>query len=232
MQSSGTRRVQRVHLPQPLVARLGSAQVAVIDISILGARIEHHSPLIAGAESRLVFTWEGEEIAIACRIARSHIERLNSDGEGLTVYHSGLEFDVMNPDTKSKLKDLVGLYISRALEEQKLNARGAIPDHDADKMPIFRFGGQLSADERNVAGSARLPIARVVKQTGYVCYQLERDRWRRKRTFAPDQPPQGFTVSAAEDPAQAALLCEAYLKADRDGRKMIQLFAQLSIIES
>ena len=50
-----TRRVQRIHLPQPLIARLGASQVTVIDIAILGARVEHHTPLTAGAFSRLAF---------------------------------------------------------------------------------------------------------------------------------------------------------------------------------
>ena len=37
--------------------------------------------------------------------------------------------------------------------------------------------------------------------------------------------------SADEDQAQIQMLCDAYEKSDRDGRKMIQLFAQLSIVE-
>ena len=38
-------------------------------------------------------------------------------------------------------------------------------------------------------------------------------------------------MSADEDQAQIQMLCDAYEKSDSDGRKMIQLFAQLSIIE-
>jgi hypothetical protein len=55
--------------------------------------------------------------------------------------------------------------------------------------------------------------------------------WRKKRTHDPGQPSEGFTISALEDHTQADLLCEAYQKSDRDGRKMIQLFAQLSIMD-
>jgi len=55
--------------------------------------------------------------------------------------------------------------------------------------------------------------------------------WRKKRTHDPGQPSEGFTISALEDAEQAQLLCDAYARSDRDGRKMIQLFAQLSIME-
>jgi hypothetical protein len=42
---------------------------------------------------------------------------------------------------------------------------------------------------------------------------------------------EGFTISANEDHAQVELLCEAYRRTDRDGRRLIQLCAQLSVME-
>jgi hypothetical protein len=129
---------------------------------------------------------------------------------------------------------MIGRFISRALEEQKLNARGVMPEHDVSKMPIFRYGGQLTANPTDVAeavGSVALPTSRIAKESGYICYHLENNTWRKKRTQDPGQPAEGFTISATEDHGQADLLCEAYLKSDKEGRRMIQLFAQLSIVE-
>lgn len=205
----------------------------LVDISVLGARVELHVPLSAGAFTRLTFTWEQEEIAIECRIVRSRLERFSAGTDAITVYHAGLEFETMSADTKSRLKDMIGRYISRALDEQKLNARGMMPYHDADRMPIFRFGGQLSVDakDKEIAASAMLPIARVMKESGYICYALENNRWRRKRTHDPNQPDEGFTISAMEEHTQAELLCDAYVRSDNDGRRMIQLLAQLSIVD-
>ena len=234
MQANRTRRVQRIHLAQPLVARLGVTPVVLVDISTLGARVEHSTPLQAGALARLAFTWEEMAMAVECRIVRSRLERFSVGSDGLTVYHSGLEFEEMTPEVKGKLKNMIAQFIARALEEQKLNARGVLPAHDLNKMPIFRFGGQLTANPTDVAeaiGSAQLPMARISKESGYVCYHLEGQTWRKKRTHDPGQPVEGFTISATEDNEQATLLCDAYLNSDRDGRKMIQLFAQLSIME-
>jgi hypothetical protein len=124
MQFPRTRRVQRVHLAQPLLARLGATQVVLVDLSILGARVEHHVPLIAGATSQIAFMWEGEEIATQCRIVRSRLERFSVGDAGLAVYHSGLEFQHVALDTKSRLKSLIGRFISHAAEEQRHNGRG------------------------------------------------------------------------------------------------------------
>jgi len=233
-QSPRTRRVQRIHLATPVIARLGTVQVVLVDLSLLGARIEHHIPLVAGAKSRLAFTWEHDEIWTDCRIVRSRLERFSVGADGLTVYHSGLEFEDTTVEMKAKLKMMIALFISRALEEQKMNARGEIPQHDVSKMPIFRYGGQLTANMKDVVqevGETALPTSRIAKDTGYICYHLENNAWRKKRTHDPGQPVEGFTISATEDRAQADLLCEAYLRSDDEGRKMIQLFAQLSIVE-
>jgi hypothetical protein len=234
MQLPRTRRVQRVHLPQPLIAKLGAAQVVLVDLSILGARIEHHSPLSAGTHSHLSFEWEGDRITAECRIVRSRLERFSTGSDGLTVYHAGLEFENMAAEMRGKLKRIIAVFITRALEEQKLNARGVMPQHDVAKMPIFRRGGMLTSNSKDVkesVGSLALPAMRVAKESGYVCYQLDHNIWRRKRTHDPGQPLEGFTISALEDSEQAELLCDAYERSDGDGRRMIQLFAQLSIME-
>ncbi len=233
MESSRTRRVQRIHLATPIMARLGTTQVVLVDVSLLGARVEHHIPLAAGARAKLAFTWDDEEVSTECRIVRSRLERFSVGADGLTVYHSGLEFEDTTPAMKVKLKRMISLFISRALEEQKMNARGEIPRHDVSKMPIFRHG-QLTANSKDVAavlGETALPTSRIAKDTGYICYHLENNSWRKKRTHDPGQPVEGFTIAATEDRAQADLLCEAYQRSDAEGRKMIQLFAQLSIME-
>jgi PilZ domain len=228
-----TRRVQRVHLAQPLLARLGSAQVLLVDISVLGARVEHHVPLPAGSYATFSFLWDDDQIATHCRIVRSRLERFSAGADGLTVYHSGLEFENMPAETRARLKAMIGRFIGSALEEQKLNARGVLPEHDVDRMPIFRFGGQLTsnAKDKETVAPAFLPVSRVAKETGYICYALEHNQWRRKRTHDPGQPLEGFTIAASEEQTQAQLLCDAYAAADRDGRRLIQLCAQLSIVD-
>lgn len=232
---SRSRRVQRIHLALPVNARFGAHQVVLVDVSVLGARIEHNAPLgtATGASAMLAFRWEEEDINVECRVVRSRLERFSVGADGLTVYHSGLEFIDPTFETRSALKRIIGGFIARALYEQKLNARGVVPA-SVEKMPIFRYGEltQNRADVAEAIGSSELPTARMAKQTGYICFHFEKNRtWKKKRTHDPGQPAEGFTVSADEDQAQIQMLCDAYERSDNDGRKMIQLFAQLSIME-
>lgn len=233
MEFPRTRRVQRVHLAHPIAARFGTAEVVIVDLSVLGARIEHRVPLPAGRRATLAFQWEEQPVAIDVRVVRSRLERFSTGADGMTIYHSGVEIESASPQARTQLKTMIGTFIAEALEEQKLNARGALPQHHVDKMPIFRFGGQLTANarDRELSGSPAYVAKRIAKETGYVCYQLENNHWRRKRTHDPGQPADGFTISADEDHTQAELLCEAYLRSDAEGRRMIQLCAQMSIVE-
>ena len=87
-----TRRVQRIHFPLPLTGRLGTVDVAIGDLSVLGARVEHRVPLAAGGHARIVFDWDEDKIEADCRIVRSRIER--------GVHRSGIEFDNLAPRTR------------------------------------------------------------------------------------------------------------------------------------
>src|SRR6185295_6678410 len=138
--------------------------------------IEHHTPLSAGNRARLTFSWEDHEITTECRIARSRLERFSVGADGLTIYHSGLEFENVGPESKQAMKEMIETFITRALEEQKLNARGVMPQHEVNKMPIFRRGGLLTANSKDIAeaaGGSVLPSSRMMKESGYVCYQLD-----------------------------------------------------------
>ena len=190
-----TRRVQRIHFPQPLTGRLGMIEVAVADLSVLGARVEHAAPLAAGGHARIAFAWDGHRIEAECRIVRSRMEK--------GVHRSGIEFDNLPVQVRETIRRLIALHLRQAFDAQRRAAQDLIlPPLDS--------------------------IASI--DNGYVCLIFESNSWLRKRTHDPGQPHEGFTVSADETDAQIELLREAYERSDPDGRKLIQLFAQLSIV--
>jgi len=192
-----TRRVQRIHFPQPLTGRLGATEVRLVDLSVLGARVEHALPLSSGGHSRLVFEWNGEKIAADCRIVRSRLEKGG--------HRSGIEFVDLPSKLREIIRRLIEMHLRRAFDEQRRAARDLIlPPLDA------------------IAGI----------DNGYVCLTLDGGAWLRKRTHDPGQPHEGFTISADETDAQIELLREAYERSDRHGRKLIQIFAQLSIVDA
>jgi hypothetical protein len=190
-----TRRVQRIHFPQPLTGRLGRTDVDLVDLSVLGARVEHRVPLAAGEHSHIEFEWDGQRIAAGCRIVRSRVEH--------GLHRSGIEFDNLPGPLREVIRRLIAVHLQRAFAEQRRAARDLI-------LP---------------------PLDALNFDNGYVCLTFDSAGWLRKRTHDPGQPPEGFTVSADETDSQIELLRETYERSDGAGRRLIQIFAQLSIAE-
>jgi hypothetical protein len=53
--------------------------------------------------------------------------------------------------------------------------------------------------------------------------------WRKSETIRPQQPPNGFTISADVDPDHVAMLCDTWENTTAEGRRLTQLLAELSI---
>ena len=67
------------------------------------------------------------------------------------------------------------------------------------------------------------------KGTQFLRLELLNGTWRRTETTRPDQPMNGFTISADEALPHIAMLCDTYLSSDAEGRKLIKLMSELSI---
>jgi hypothetical protein len=63
-----------------------------------------------------------------------------------------------------------------------------------------------------------------------VSWILEEGGWRRRQALIPDQPDDGFTVSASEPDEQVALLRMTYEKGDAEQRRLTRLLAELSVV--
>ncbi len=159
-----------------------------------------------GKSLRLEFDWEGRHIDVQCTVVHNTLFRLAKSAEEKSVYHAGLEITEAAGESLAVLRQLVADCVARALDEQKANARG-IP---AEAALSFQTG----------------------KGTEYVRCELVDGTWRRTSTTRPDQPQNGFTVSAEEDRAQVEMLCQTFESSDAEGRKMIQTLARMSISKS
>lgn len=198
------RKFQRVALVRPLVARIGATRVYLIDASLHGVRVAHQGNIPAEwSKCTITFEWEGTSIALECRVTRSTLQKLARETTEKSVYHAGLEIVRAEKGAMTALRDMIATIVARALDEQKANARG-IP---AIAAQTFQTG----------------------KGTLFLRCELFEGKWRQSETTRPEQPMDGFTISAEETRDQVAMLCETFLKADIDGRRLIQLMAELSI---
>lgn len=63
----------------------------------------------------------------------------------------------------------------------------------------------------------------------FLSYRLEKSGWQRRNVFLPEQPQVGFTVAKGEDPDEMHRLCSVYEASDDEGRRLIRMFAELSV---
>jgi sigma-B regulation protein RsbU (phosphoserine phosphatase) len=167
------RRSERLLLTSPISGRVSGHSVRIVDIGILGTRIEHDQPLPAGPQT-LQFEWDGEEIAVDCTLVRS--ELLDA------AFHSGLQFNdrdrilvgrivstLADRDEMERLRTLVeaSKLINSSIEPDTLFAsiltvarnelhveRGTLYFVDEQKQEIWtKIAGELS-------GEIRLPIGK------------------------------------------------------------------------
>lgn len=206
------RKCERVQLFEPLDGQLGGTRVLVNDVSLTGAGVEHSNSLQVGTRCRLSFAWNGETIAVPCTVLRCKLVGFVTGRDRAAVYSTGLAFEEETVRLDHPIRQMIEACVTRALDEQIANARGR---HGAASRPILAGGGRGA---RSASG-------------GYVCLRLENGRWRRSKTQNPEQPPEGFTVRAAEDPEQLDLLCRLYEHCEDPMRTMIKILAQLSVTE-
>lgn len=143
-------------------------------------------------------------------------ERLRFDWRGETIEvlaqttridqnHSGLHFleecDAMRRFITASATEILRARIANAL---------------GDRDP--RLGATDALDRRTGE-----------REWGYITYTFTDGAWSHNSSPVPDQPPNGFTISAEESDEQVQLLCRTYEAGDVESRKMTRLLAELSV---
>ncbi|HUP64549.1 MAG TPA: PilZ domain-containing protein [Thermoanaerobaculia bacterium] len=199
------REFQRLHLAEPVEARFGERPVRLVEIGISGARLEHLGRSTPGSTGKLAFAWESEQVEIDVEIVRCvSLGTQSANGEGL--HHSGVLFLGATEGAGDALRRAISSAVVSRLTEQKL--QGPPPD-------LYEF------DETLRPGDAM-----------FLTYTLDDGVWRKRRAFLPEQPEVGFTVALDEDKDELQRLCRAYEQADREGRRLLRLFCELSISDA
>jgi hypothetical protein len=209
------RQFQRLHLTKPILAVARGASALILDLGITGALIEHFGESAPGERMQLAFRWMGHPVEFSCEVVRSDIVRVPGPDGIHPVSHTGLRFDKPVGDSAEQLKDLIATFVGRVLAAQKANAAGESISLSAGETVLEQLGQ-----------------ARRTRTTGFVAYRLKAGTWWRIPTKSAVQPADGFTVAAYEDEEEVHTLCGAYESADEEGRRLIRLVAELSVLSA
>ena len=207
MQTGEERReFQRLRLDTAIPATFGASAVWLVEIGILGARIHHTHPL-ASDRSELHFENDGEDIALRAAVVRTFNADPREIADGGAI--SALRFLAAIGDSGDHLRTLLGHLVATELERH----------HNA----TLNRARQSPVDgDRTVRG----------RDAHFVSFRLEHGGWKRRPVFLPEQPSTGFTVARDEDAEEMQNLCAVYEASDEEGRRLIRMFAELSVSDA
>jgi hypothetical protein len=199
------REFQRLRLDPPLDGTFGSTPVTIVEAGVLGACI-HHTDGLGDPKNDLRFTSGGAEIAMRCEVVRTFPAK---EASGTM---SGLRFLAALGDSGDHLRALLAQLVVRAIDN-----RSNRYDASATRLHIRPVDG-----DKTVRGA----------DAQFLSFRLENSTWRRRHVFLPEQPAVGFTVARGEDADEMQRLCTVYEASDDEGRRLIRLFAELSVSDA
>ncbi len=161
-----------------------------------------HSDPLQGGFGELRFNHYANEIGMKCEVVRPNE----------TSRHGGLEsavrFLAAVGDSGDRLRNLLGELVMRELDLRRTHP-GSVEVETID-------------GDQTVRGA----------DAGFLCYRFEHGAWSRRRVFLPEQPAVGFTVARTEDTNEMQRLCRVFEASDDEGRRLIRLFAELSVSDA
>ena len=194
------REFQRLPLESPIAGTFGSLPVTLVEVGILGARIEHEAAL-ADLRGELHFQCDGKPVGMRCEAVRT----TEKDGR----FVSGLRFLAAVGDSGDHLRDMLVRLVAGALDRRY--------DSSATRLRIRSVDG-----DKTVRGV----------DAHFLSYRYENGGWKKRHVFLPEQPALGFTVARGEDAVEMQRLCEVYEASDEEGRRLIRMFAELSVSDA
>jgi len=197
------RKASRSTLPDPLPVRIGSMSGRVVDLSMVGARVEHEEKLTVGS----VVDLELQGTRFKGRVARSEISGRKG---GALIYQSGIHFSELDPAVSGMIASIL-----RVGEEPKA-AEPAPAPAPAPTAPV------PSAAKPATGGGSMFFTADDEETMPYIMLRFRENRWSKHYTATPQQPDDGLTISR-DQAKEIDMLQRTYETADPETRRMMRI---------
>ncbi|MBI2214349.1 MAG: hypothetical protein HYU52_11945 [Acidobacteria bacterium] len=199
------RKTQRVYLSTPIKGRLGDLPVAIVEIGLGGAGLEHAHTVMVGERHHLHVD-SRQPFRIEVVVRHSQLQLLGTGGSP-SVFRTGVELLAID-------------------DQQELLIDSILIDEAREKIAEW---------EANLAGTRRIthPTFAAIphRPHAYAWHRLVRATWSVTVTRDPNQPIDGFAVCDDEPMDTVTMLRQAYERYDEDDRYMLRMMAQLAISE-
>lgn len=140
------RAAQRIDLPEPVPAKIGDVEAKILDVSLVGCRIEHAERLAIGAVMPLRFAWRGEQVQITAKVARTELRSVS----GRMTYSTGLQFATSVDTSPDAVRRIMTSLVKTSVSERP---PAELPVF-FERAPFFRDD---TPDEKPARPAARTP---------------------------------------------------------------------------
>lgn len=129
------RKFHRIRFAEPLRSRVRARRVAMLDLSVAGACIQHHTAMKPGSAIDIEIEHSSELIRLVGIVTRCQLSHYSAGSKPEAVYHSGVRFDGIEESNLRRLEALLAEFEERAVEEAKRIGGGELPA-EIGAMPI------------------------------------------------------------------------------------------------
>lgn len=202
-----SRGAERLPLGEGIPGRLADQEVRILEISLIGARIEHTARLAIGAQWTLQFKWQNTDLKIRARVTRTELRPAGKQ----ILYLSGLQFAASIEEAPEELRRAMASHVGEEIAQQQ----------KWEPPPFFRMEDDEDEDEQ-------APAEAEPDELRYLTCTLEDGQWTLQRTASLQQPREGFSMLVRQE-AEAGEYCRTYEVADPETRRLIRLSLELAI---
>jgi len=219
------RNAERITLKQPIAAMIADMEVRIVEISLIGGRIEHTGRLNMNSTVTLQFRWQGENVKLKAKISRTEMRPIG----GKPGYSSGVDFAKSPAEAPVILQRIVASFVEPESLPFPEPPAVSVPPPPARKKPAL-------PQEISTAPAPFLPDIDEVEEISaeselmpYVKCAWVEEEWVKERTRDPKQPMQGFTMLAPDSEDEIDAFCRTFEVADPETQRMIRLSFELAI---
>lgn len=220
------RGAERFQLPEGIYATVGGLPVRLLELSVIGARIEHEARLPLTAPL-LQIAWGEKSATLPVQIARAEIA--GRHGSHL-IYQSGIRFTGKNAEAESVIASILGWADTTpsqnppasVAEEMSPAATSSLPH------PAAPAGGRPSLDDSWTRQVRFFKDDLQEEHLPYAQFRLTPTGWEKSYVASPEQPEDGFTIARGE--LDFAAMQKSFELADPETRRMMQIALESKLV--
>ena len=230
------RNAERIPLEKPIDCTIDGADAKVVELSLIGAKIEHFNRMSMNSTPTVQFQWNGKTVKLKGRIARTEMRPIQKK----PGYSSGVVFADSPDNAPKELAWIMSTFVEpiEAAAEIEPPPAPPHPKAAAPKKPApppaktapppatTSPAPFLAADDEVEELDAGAELSPYVQ-----CIFREDGSWDKIPTKDPKQPISGFTILTPEDESEIDDFCRTYEMADPETQRMIRLSFELGIAQ-